>query len=757
MKRPLPRRAHAGRQLIIATALACFLPAAAHTATADSKLETSLIISNSGDQSESPAITYAGNTIGITWGEREDQKISTAIGSPDTPPARDSSTKTGSNTKTQTPDIAADAAGNLHLTYTTDNNIYYQYKPAGAGWQGAVRVGSDDYPNPSRIAVAPNGRIWIIWRETSGHRIGFRYSDTHGASWSSGSADGVVAKYPANMIGIDIAIGSDGIPHVVWYVIEANSQKGDIFVADWNGSSFQTSKITTNNNKLFDQDPTIAIDKDNVQHVVFRRRLSESPQQWAVFYASRRPDAGWENYTPLEIMNGDMQYSPSIGLDEAGSLYAGYSKPITGNERRIILLSKLPAQSVWVSQAISSGRRDYRPVIVGTAQGNLKAHIAYQQGIIGANDEDEIVYARYHFGPLPQAINADPVFGAGSTSAPSVSVSFANLAGNPTQVRWKWGAAPSDTSSDSGGWQPYTSPLSIALPSSAASCSTLALYAQVRNSDAIDTSVASASITYDGAVQASATLANPHGSAGLARYVQGAQGGDSAFTRESVINVQISDSGDCSALQSFSIGGRQESWPADAAAVARTALVDLTTLGQQQIPIQIRDSLQNTISQTMSFTYDPRSPNDSEGAGAPQYRSGSLSIDGSNNIIQHLQFHNVDVLDTIYQAATGKPFWGVWATVSPQLYSEDQINSQDSPLQWAAIAVPQPSASFDLDLSLATGQDGGDLTHYEGTYYVYIKFLDGAGNPSSKTLISEPVTLDTGYQIPKNFLPSISK
>lgn len=758
MKVYAPRRAHVGRQLIAIAALVCaFLPNALHIAIADGSQETSVNVSNSSDQSEGPAITYGGSTIGITWGERSGEKISTAVGTISTPPTRDTSTKTGSDTERQTPGIAADTAGNLHLTYTTGNDVYYQYKPAGGGWQGAVKVASDDHPNPSRIAVAPNGRIWVVWRETNGYRISFKYSDTHGASWTGGSVDGVVTKYRANMIGINIAVGTDSIPHVVWFVINTDSQKGDIFVADWNGASFQVGKITTNNNKLFDQDPSIAIDKDNVQHVVFRRKLSDSPEQWAVFYASRKPGAGWENYAPIEIMNGDMKYAPGLGLDDVGSIYAGYSKPITNNERRIILLSRMPNQNFWASQTISSGRRDYRPVIVGTAQGELKAHIAYQQGLIGTNDQEEIIYTRYSFGAAPQAINADPVISPGTINTASVNVSFANVAGDPTQVRWRWGSAPTDASSDSSGWQTFSNPMSISLPANATSCIPLTLYAQVRNSTTTDTSISSATVTYDAAVQASASVANPHSTRQLATYTQGAQSGDSAFTRESYINVSIADANDCSGLKSFSIGSKQETWPKGVASTARTVLVDPSQIGQQSIPISITDVLGNSASYTLTYYYDPRSPNDSKNAGAPQYSAGKLTLDGGNTLIQHLTFSDTDVADPIFQEATGRPFWGIWATVSKTRYTEDEINDQSSTLQWAAIPIPQAGANFNADLSLATGQNTSDLSGYAGKYYVYIKFLDGAGNPSTKTLISEPITLQAGYQLPTVFIPLASR
>ncbi len=44
-----------------------------------------------------------------------------------------------------------------------------------------------------------------------------------------------------------------------------------------------------------------------------------------------------------------------------------------------------------------------------------------------------------------------------------------------------------------------------------------------------------------------------------------------------------------------------------------------------------------------------------------------------------------------------------------------------------------------------------------GDYFVYVRFLDGAGNPSSTALPVVKVTLAPGYTIPTYALPLIRK
>jgi hypothetical protein len=137
---------------------------------------------------------------------------------------------------------------------------------------------------------------------------------------------------------------------------------------------------------------------------------------------------------------------------------------------------------------------------------------------------------------------------------------------------------------------------------------------------------------------------------------------------------------------------------------------------------------------------------------------GSFSADTNNSIIRTLSFSGISVTDNLYgqqgeNLPPGQQFWGVWLANSPK----DQDPGADDPdLQWYAARVPAPGASFSVQWSLFSGQDFGADRNQAGTYTVYARFLDGAGNPSAESL-SATVTLQPGYTLPQAALPFVMK
>lgn len=400
----------------------------------------------------------------------------------------------------------------------------------------------------------------------------------------------------------------------------------------------------------------------------------------------------------------------------------------------------------------------YNPSVEGTVGAKNYGHIAFEYF---EGDSMTLKYVRYS-STGTAAIRADPTLdsGATETKGTSVAVSFSNVAGDPTQVRWKWDAAPTDSSSDSNGWQSFANPLTVPLPSSlnTSTCRTFTLFTQVKNDTMTEASAKSDHIIYDSAIQASVNVINPHLDQLTSRFQQGAMNGDSQFTRETTVKVAINNAGDCAGLSTFRIGSNaQESWPASTTAVQRLQIVDPLILGRQSSVVTITDALANSTNVDISYYYDPRTIDEQFNAGGPSYTAGSFTLSGENALNQTLSFSGVDVTDAIYQSITNKPFWGVWVAASKTQYSEGDTNTDSSPLRWTPIQVASPSASFSIDFSLASGQGGTSLADYAGTYYVYVKFLDGAGNPSTKTLISDPITLTTGYAVYNTYTPISAK
>lgn len=346
-------------------------------------------ISVSGDQSEIPQIDYNIGRLAAVWGERGHDEIgvnTTSLGSawPNPLPLG-----TGSDTRYQNADVEIDAAGTTHIVYAAGNSVAHRAKLPTGTFTGVSVVASSDFPNSVRMAQAPNGTLWVVWRG-SGSSVFYKFSNDGGVSWHNGSDGGVVASESGNMFAPDIAVDQDNNPHVVWYLREGGSHKGDVRYADWTGSSFVRSSLTTDGSGLYDADASITVDGQNVQHVVWRKSVGSD---WQIFYAFRVPGGGWAGYTPIAATNGDAKYAPAIGTDKVGDVYITYSDPISGSARRILFLSKRIGGDWEGPIALSGGRWDSRSGVVGSnGPEGIYAHAVHQheQG----TDDGETIYSR---------------------------------------------------------------------------------------------------------------------------------------------------------------------------------------------------------------------------------------------------------------------------------------------------------------------------------------------------------------------------
>jgi hypothetical protein len=131
--------------------------------------------------------------------------------------------------------------------------------------------------------------------------------------------------------------------------------------------------------------------------------------------------------------------------------------------------------------------------------------------------------------------------------------------------------------------------------------------------------------------------------------------------------------------------------------------------------------------------------------------AGSFNVASQPNatILTTLNFEGINVTDDIYRdPSSGRQFWGVWVANSRTPISNP--TDPAGPLTWTALAVPRgASNSFTLaNWSLASHLAGEVGT---GTYYVYVCFLDGAGNPTDGYLATE-ITVDQ-VTLPSLYLP----
>jgi hypothetical protein len=381
-------RAFAGVLLVV---LAFLAPQAQpQTTEALGQIQTQQNISNTSDMSELPAISYAVGRLAVVWGERNSADIdlnTTTLGSPF---PRPQPFNTGSMTAYQNADVVVDNAGAAHFIFASGNRIYHRARTAAGVLTPPHSIASASFPNPLRLALAPNGTLWAIWRDADGTGIFYRFSRDAGLTWSNGSDGGVAASESGNMFSPDIAVDRDSNPHIVWYLRTSGGNKGNIRFADWTGARFTKASLTTDGAALYDADPSIVVDGQNVQHEVWRKQAGSN---WVMFYAYRTPGGTWQGYTPIKRTNGDAKYPPAIGTDSRGDVYITYSDPMPGNTRRITFFSKSVGKGWEGPVALSRGRWDSRSAIAGSISSlGVVANVVHQHE--SGTDDGDIIYSR---------------------------------------------------------------------------------------------------------------------------------------------------------------------------------------------------------------------------------------------------------------------------------------------------------------------------------------------------------------------------
>jgi hypothetical protein len=149
--------------------------------------------------------------------------------------------------------------------------------------------------------------------------------------------------------------------------------------------------------------------------------------------------------------------------------------------------------------------------------------------------------------------------------------------------------------------------------------------------------------------------------------------------------------------------------------------------GPNQLLARVSDKAGNVTDYTQTIILDRTKPTLAAGSGTL-----ALSSDAKATIITRLSLSGVSVTDNTYP---GRGYWGVWVANSRTQVANP---ATDSSLTWTPIQAPGTGNDFSINnWSLATGLTGA---LQPGTYHVYVRFLDGAGNATDGHLTAS-VTL----------------
>jgi hypothetical protein len=362
---------------------------------------------------------------------------------------------------------------------------------------------------------------------------------------------------------------------------------------------------------------------------------------------------------------------------------------------------------------------------------------------------------------------------------------FTASTGDPTHVRWRWNAAPTDSANDSNGWQPFNAQTkySVAVPQvdTTAACQTLQLYVQAKNDTAVQDagSIKPLIGTLDRNVQAMVRVVNPY-MAGLPQNYTvgpndaydpnnagklGAFDGDPRYTRTPQFFLGIYNVNDCSGLASFAITGSESDTIAGGFAFEKRLTLPQGAVAapgrKTTIGVAVTDTLGNPGAFASDLIYDPANT-DTTGTqtntlGLPILASGASVVadDQTTGIMRTLSFSGVNVTDEVYGSneslPAGSQFWGVWIA-----NAATDVGADNPSLKWFPVRVPNPAASFTVRWNIFSGLDIGADPTKPGTYYVYVRFLDGAGNPTA-TAIKTSAVLAEGYELPKQHIAIIDR
>jgi hypothetical protein len=638
----------------------------------------------------------------------------------------------------------------------TDGDFGTEHTVIGGG---SFRVRPD-------IAVASDGTVMIVWDENGRYR--FRTSTNGGANWTETQlvSDDSTASRP--YIAADSAGG-------IWiaYGTAGDSGAGHIKAGYWRGGSFSMKDLTPDKTDAdYFADPSITVQPDNTPNVAWRNIPG------GIYYAVR--DAATGNWNRSKLVGGKATAYGTVAIasDREGNLHMAWGGDTSGSFE--VWYAFKPKDQAWQGPLRASNDNDL------DANFNVSTTVSdFSYGhIVGERFTSSGLTTRYTamqtipvgcLGTL--ALTASTTVGGAkvTTTSPLTGVVTPNNC-TPTQMQVTINTPPTANTPK----VPYNANISIAVPPALIGTQCVQTVYTHLYKDATTSfsplSISSDQIRLDppGDVDAVVQAINPYISGlsttftpfgGDPGTASGASGGDPAWTRSLTFYLSIQPDGDCTGLKSYAVGGGTS-----------TTLTNQTFNGTLPIPVpvstapglktfdvSVTDNIGNLKPFTRSLTYDPlqdqtqTTPNE---AGRPIVVAATLANDNATpgatkSIIRTLSFSGVNVTDNLYppQNGAGTQFWGLWVANG----ALNDLNPNPTTLLWVPVKVASPNTTFSVQWNLFNNYTGNlPLTGRAGQYVVFIKFLDGAGNPSTQTF-STTVTLAPGYIVPSQSLPTIIK
>jgi hypothetical protein len=593
------------------------------------------------------------------------------------------------------------------------------------------------------VAATSDGTVVVVWSENERFRYRYRSPATQNrwvgpstVSEETSQNAAVLTTGPNNRIGI--AFG--------------NAQ-GEVFAGLWNGQGFTNERVTTTED--FDADPSIALLPDGTPILAWRR------VDRGFFFAQRQANGSWPN---ARLSNIEVFGIAAVSADEGGNVAFSW----TSTDARLYVAYQTTANVFDGPRVLTpSGAAYFISRNVANLNNQTLIHITVERHSGRELNADYTLWAAAGVvGPSgdPVVENNAPVVGNKTT----VSVNFSNVTGSPTQVRWRWGAAPTDAASDSNGWVAFANPLSVPVPTSVntGDCAPETLYTQVRDGSTVQAAARTDVVTIDNQVTSLVRVNNPFvasKSPGFTPLPQvglddansdgGAADGDPDYTREPLFYLEVNGASDCTGLSEFAYGASAQTLSrsfgvADSFFANVLAFANPSNLAQgpRVVAVRVKDKVGNQIDFTRTLTYDSVRPVVGDGAQL------AITPNARATILADLALSNLQVTD-----AYPGGYWGAWVANSLSPVADPTTSTA---LNW----TPVPLSGAARTAGGATIRGWSLITRLgvapraipaNSTIYVYVRLLDGAGNPSDR-VITQQVTLPAAT-LPQLQLPVVRR
>jgi len=484
-----------------------------------------------------------------------------------------------------------------------DRTIYYAWVNANANqiFLRVRRPGDADFGPPQLIVSTPafpndvevganEDGVFVFWRLADGV-IQYRRS-RDGVSWP----DPPVRLMPGVALRrMDVAAGP-GRQLIIGYTKPLDDAL-QTYVSIWNRDTgaFFEERIPTVTDRPF-ADPQVALNPNGGYFVALR---SDDGVLGGAWFSERPAGGAWSQ--PGRLVRGRVS-SIAVDVDVFGNVHMAWIGDATGTPDLFYAFRRTGGSFEGPLLVRSGALPIFNLQLAANVRDQSYAHIVAERFTGGG-----LRGQYYLFGAPVSPVNAAGIAiegGAAFTNRPVVAVTFAGLQGNPDEVRWRWGAPPTDQENDSGGYRPLTNPLSVPAPPLPipTRCTPAVLYTQVRARSVFQLEPNSDAITFDRAVQTAVAVVSP------------VEGFDPGYTNQPAATIALSNAAECSGLVAALVSGPLNVpggvLPLEAA--GRPALgvtVGLTgDPGPKTLRFAFTDGVGNGLETERTIVYDPIRP-----------------------------------------------------------------------------------------------------------------------------------------------------